>query len=359
MKIYALYLPQFHETKENNEWWGEGFTEWTNIKKSKPLYKGHLQPKHPLNQNYYNLLQKDTVVWQTKIMHEYGIDGFVYYHYYFNGKLLLEKPAENLLRWKDIQQPFFFNWANHTWNRSWKGSKEVLVEQSYGTKEDWKKHFNYLLPFFRDDRYVKIDNKPVFVIYDSNFDEKNEMFNCFDVWCKEVGFSGLYLIEECFSINDNQFKNYVEKKADITQHIYLTEPLAGRSLYNYKKSWFRTIIDKIKNRLNQKGIIRTLIKYDGDKLLQTILEADEKGESIIPGLFFEWDNTPRHENRGYIITPISKKMFEKYMNYYSDRKLMIVNALNEWCEGMMLEPSEELGYQYLQWIKEWKNGASE
>ena len=131
------------------------------------LYKNHLQPKLPLNDNYYNLLDKETVEWQTKLMKKYHVDGLIYYHYYFKGKLLLEKPAENLLKWKDIDQPFFFCWANHSWFRSWEGSKKLLVKQKYGNKEDWEKHFQYLLPFFIDARYEKKDGKPLFMVFEN------------------------------------------------------------------------------------------------------------------------------------------------------------------------------------------------
>ena len=202
MKIFALYLPQYHEIAENDEWWGKGFTEWVNVKKAIPLYKGHLQPKHPMNENYYNLMDKKTVKWQTYIMHKYGLSGMIYYHYYFNGHLLLEKPAENLLKWTDIEQPFFFCWANHTWNRAWRGTKEVLQEQTYGEEEDWEKHFQYLLPFFMDRRYEKIDNKPVFMLYDCSIKEKDAMFAAFDKWCRNAGFSGIHIIEECFGIEN-------------------------------------------------------------------------------------------------------------------------------------------------------------
>jgi hypothetical protein len=354
MKIYALYLPQFHETEENNKWWGKGFTEWVNVKNASSLYEGHIQPKRPLNGNYYNLMEKEIVVWQTKLMHDYGIDGLIYYHYYFNGKMILEKPAENLLKWKDIDQPFFFNWANHSWNRSWNGSRELLVEQTYGSVDDWKKHFGYLLPFFKDGRYVKIDNKPVFIIY-TDFKEKNEMFNCFNKWCKEAGFSGLYLVEECFSICAVPYDKFITQKADITQKIYLTEPLVGRALYNNKKPQWEKFIDKVKNRLNQKGIIKVIKKYNGDDLLKLMMDTKEDRDDIIPGLFFEWDNTPRHGNRGYIINPVSKDIFTRYMDKYKNRDFIIINAWNEWCEGMMLEPTEENGYRYLEWIKEWKS----
>ncbi len=354
MEIYALYLPQFHETEENNNWWGKGFTEWVNVKRAKPLYRGHVQPKHPIDDNYYDLLNKETVEWQTKQMHEYGIDGFIYYHYYFNGKLLLEKPAENLLKWKDIDQSFFFNWANHSWCRSWNGSKEILMEQTYGGVEEWEKHFNYLLPFFKDNRYKKIDNKPVLIIYDINFKEKNEMFEWFDHWCREEGFDGLYLIEECFSVLSKQYQQFATQKNSVTQKLYLTQPLVGRSLYNHRNSSIQIFMEKLINRLNQKGIIKIIKKYSGDDLLSAIMERKEEDKDIIPGLFFEWDNTPRHGHRGYIITSVSKEIFIRYMNYYKNSDLMIINAWNEWCEGMMLEPSQENGYKYLEWIQEWK-----
>jgi len=150
MKFFAFFFLQFHEIPENNKWWGDGFTEWVNVKSAKQLYKGHVQPKHPRGGHYYNLLEKDTVVKQTSLMKNYNVSGMIYYHYYFKGKLLLEKPAENLLKWKDIKQPFFFCWANHNWFRTWSGEKTLLIKQEYGTEADWEKHFQYLLPFFKD-----------------------------------------------------------------------------------------------------------------------------------------------------------------------------------------------------------------
>lgn len=354
MKIYALYLPQFYETEYNNRWWGDKFTEWKHVKNAKPLFQGHMQPKHPLDSRYYNLLDKNTVVWQTEMMHEYCIDGFIYYHYYFNGKKLLEKPAENLLKWKDINQPFCFNWANHSWYRAKEGSKELLMEQTYGNKEDWKQHFDYLLPFFNDSRYIKINNKPLFIIYDPTFNEKHEMFACFDQWCKNEGFDGLYLVEECLNICKNSFDNFINNKSKITQKIYVTEPMAGKVAYmHHNRSKFQKAIFYIRSILNQKGYMKYIEKYDGNSLLQNVMDLNVQREDIIPGLFFEWDNTPRHSHRGYIINPISKDMFSKYMDYNKDKDFIIINAWNEWGEGMVLEPTEENKYKYLEWIKEW------
>lgn len=353
MKIYSLFLPQFYETKENDEWWGKGFTEWTNVRNAKPLFRGHKQPKQPLNNNYYCMLDKSTVEWQTSLMKQYGIDGLIYYHYYFNGRMLLEKPAENLLKWKDIDQPFFICWANHTWYRSWEGSKTVLVQQTYGNRSDWRKHFEYLVQFFKDYRYIKENNKPLFMIYDTATDPEiiDEMFACFDTWCKDAGFDGMKCIKECFT-----FPSEAEVEKDREKYLlYLSNPLCGRIAYQD-----RSLISHYWNS----GLEKIFSKYglpkpyciDGDKVYEwmTAETSKYKPSDVVPGLFFEWDNTPRHKKRGYVITHVSKDTFMKYMDSIKESDIAIVNAWNEWAEGMILEPTQEDRYQNLEWIKEWK-----
>ena len=183
MKVISMYLPQFHRTKENDEWWGEGFTEWTTVKSAEKFHQSQYQPRVPLNCNYYSLLEKSTMIWQADLMKQYGVDGQCFYHYWFkDGRQILEKPAQNLLQWKEIDIPFCFCWANESWARTWSriGDKNpwanifereerngsgILLEQKYGEEEQWKRHFEYLLPFFKDERYIKIENRPVFLIY--------------------------------------------------------------------------------------------------------------------------------------------------------------------------------------------------
>ncbi len=192
MKIIAFYLPQFHNIPENDEWWGDGFTEWVNVKKAKPLFDGHVQPKEPLNDNYYNLLDDNIKIWQAKIAKEYGVYGFCYYHYWFNGKLLLEKPMEQMLNNKKIDIPFCISWANEPWTKAWVNEKKVLIPQSYGGVNEWKEHFDYLLPFFKDERYIKVDNKPLMVIYRAEvIDCLNEMLDYWNNLAKEAGLDGL------------------------------------------------------------------------------------------------------------------------------------------------------------------------
>ena len=160
MKIIAFYLPQFHNIPENDEWWGDGFTEWTNVKKAKPLYEGHMQPRVPLGGNYYNLLDDNVKIWQADLAKKYGVYGFCYYHYWFNGKMLLEKPMEQMLANKEVDIPFCICWANEPWTKAWVGDeRKLLIAQEYGQEEEWKQHFMYLLPFFKDERYITKNGK--------------------------------------------------------------------------------------------------------------------------------------------------------------------------------------------------------
>ena len=353
MKIIAFYLPQFHNIPENDEWWGDGFTEWTNVKKAKPLFDGHEQPLIPLNNNYYNLLEKETVVWQTKLMNEYGVDGMIYYHYYFCGKKLLEKPAENLLKDKTINQPFFFCWANHSWIRSWNGTSEVLVEQKYGTENDWKEHFEYLLQFFKDERYEKRKNKPLLMIFKSDFPEKNAMLDYFNTECIKHGFDGICIIE---TYHGQSYPNGLEElknnKSKCTEFIFLREPAMALTMYidsiKYKPKWINM---KLKEFFAKKKLLSYVRTYDGNTLYDIMLNYKIES-TLIPGVFFQWDNTPRHSFRGYIISSPEREKFNEYIKKIKGCEYLFINAWNEWAEGMILEPTEQNKFKYLEWIRD-------
>ena len=210
IKALAIYLPQFHEVKENNEWWGRGFTEWTAVKSNEPYFENQRQPRVPYGENYYDLMNKETFEHQAELIKKYGIYGFCFYHYYFkDNKKILEKPVEKLLEWQDINIPFCFNWASESWVRSWskiygnvwgekcenkdiKIGKEILLQEYYGEEEAWKEHFNYLLPFFKDRRYIKKDGKPVFIFYNANrIICLSEMIEYWNKLAIENGFEGM------------------------------------------------------------------------------------------------------------------------------------------------------------------------
>ncbi|MGL5963174.1 MAG: glycosyltransferase WbsX family protein [Fusobacteriaceae bacterium] len=349
MKIIAYYLPQFHEVEENNTWWGKGFTEWTNTRKTKPLYKGHNQPKEPLNDNYYNLLDKETMEWQQKISTENGVYGFCYYHYWFKGKKLLEKPIENLLKWKDINQKFCFCWANHDWKKTWNGTQEMLMKQEYGIQKDWESHFNYLLQFFKDERYIKINNKPIFMLYRAK-DILNceEMINFWNNLATKNGFSGIYIIE---SLNLKNEKSYLKN----SKAVALREP--NYSMINLNIA--QKFINKIKREYFSEPS-----KYNYSNLCKSSIKLLEKIEisnkAVFFGSFVGWDNTPRHSIRGRIAENSTPEEFKKYISQQIrisktkkiEEQIIFLNAWNEWAEGMYLEPDKRFKYGFLNALKE-------
>ena len=365
MKIITFYLPQFHEIPENNEWWGKGFTEWVNVKKAQPLYEGHEQPRVPLNENYYNLLDPNVQVWQAKIAKEYGVYGFCYYHYWFNGKLLLEKPMENMLKNRDIDIPFCVCWANEPWTRAWVGETKVLIPQLYGEKREWKEHFDYLLPFFKDSRYICDDGKPLVVIYRPEVIEcLNEMLDYWNELAIQEGFEGLTYAYQNIDFDlkadkdDSRFKYNIEfqplyARHDMfkNNHKYIkalrrkvaafVEKYFGFDLMRYGVGFF--------NKSNQ-------ISYD--EAWNKILTRKPETEKNVPGAFVGWDNTPRKGERGEIFVGDTPEKFEKYLtqqiirakNIYS-KDMIFMYAWNEWAEGGYLEPDTRSGYKNLEAIK--------
>jgi len=196
MKLIAFFLPQFHRTPENDSWWGEGFTEWTNTRKSQPLYRGHLQPKEPLDDNYYDLTDPGTRQWQANLASTYGVYGFCYYHYWFKGKRLLEKPLNQFLRLGEPDYPFCLSWANEPWTRRWDGGDQhILQPQDYGNEHDWEMHFYDLLEAFTDERYIQVHGKPLFLIYrPGDIPRCEEMLQFWNKLAQRNGLEGIYFV---------------------------------------------------------------------------------------------------------------------------------------------------------------------
>ena len=344
-KIIAFYLPQFHAIPENDKWWGHGFTDWNNTRKAKPLFEGQYQPKTPLGGRYYNLLDEDTQKWQANLAKEYGVYGFCYYHYWFNGKMLLEKPMENMLNNKEIDLPFCISWANEPWARTWDGKdKEVLMPQIYGDKNDWENHFNYLLKFFKDERYIKVNNKPVMLIYrTNNIDKCDEMVGFWNAKAEENGFDGMYIVE---TLNSFQTKPYIKNSSAVVEF----EPtLTIRNYLPLHKQAIRLFKKKIKK----------LDILDYEYLWDKIIERDiDYGKNKFFGAFVSWDNTSRKGKKGLIIDKVEPGKFFKYFKMQVEKaqkqksEFLFINAWNEWAEGTYLEPDDKSEYKYLEKIKE-------
>lgn len=348
MKVIAFYLPQYHCIPENDTWWGDGFTEWTNTAKAKPLFRQHNQPRTPLNENYYNLLDDDVKKWQISLAKKYGIYGFCYYHYWFNGKLLLEKPMEQLLENKNLDFPFCISWANEPWTRSWDGlTSEVIMPQEY-SDDDTCEHYNYLLKFFKDTRYIKIENKPLVLIYKlaSMPNKGKDFIKKWNELARDSGFDGIYFVE---TLNGVQ-KYPVDDSTDAALYF---EP-------SYTVHHDLTKIDRVLNRT--KNIPNSLIKgaiyfktLSYDLVWKKILNRKSiPNKKTFKGCFIDWDNTARKGKKAMIFNKVSSKKFgiyfSKLINHYHE-EFIFINAWNEWAEGTYLEPDTKNKYAYLEEIR--------
>ncbi|MBR4327133.1 MAG: glycoside hydrolase family 99-like domain-containing protein [Bacteroidales bacterium] len=361
-KIIALYLPQFHRIPENDKFWGEGFTDWVTVKKAKPLFEGHNQPRVPLNDNYYDLSQKENVAWQAKLAKEYGIYGFGIYHYWFNNEQnLLTKPAEIIRDNDDIDINYCFIWDNTSWKRSWSNvpgndwapiaetnnehsGPKILIKYVLGNESDWEKHYQYVRTHFHNRKYIKVDNKPVFCIFNLNSDIL-KMSEYWDVLAKKDGFDGMYFIFKDIKHEiPSKFKRY-----NYEPHI--------SGLWNY------SLVQKVLNRLRRVLPIskKNSIKYyDFDKIWNTLLTNAEKcsDDSLFYGAFVGYDDTPRRGVfRGSIVKGGTPEKFQTYFTKLltlcqrQRKDFVFLSAWNEWGEGMMLEPDTINKYAFLEVIK--------
>ena len=347
-----MYLPQYHRIEENDRWWGDGFTEWTTVKSAEKLFEDHEQPRVPQGGNYYDLLNKETMVWQSELMNKYKIDGMCFYHYYFkDGKKILEKPAENLLKWKDVNMPFCFSWANESWIRSWSkiskaegnlwtsksesksdGNEKndgVLLEQDYGGVKEWDEHYNYLSVFFKDERYILYNNMPVFIVYKpQNVPCIHDMMERWDYLAKCDGFTGLYTVGT----------NIHEPSKYNLRGMYIQEPNDTNARFD------------VTRYKNQEGIMQSLdYKEVWDNLIGKNVPF---GASL--GGFVGYDDTPRHGRKGCVIRNRNPFIFYEKMKELLvkatnlDSPFVLINAWNEWGEGMYLEPDERFGTGFLE-----------
>lgn len=346
-KIISFYLPQFHQISENDKWWGKGFTEWRNVKNAKPLFKNHYQPRKPYNDKYYNLLNPESIKWQTEIAKKYNVYGFCFYHYWFKGRKILEKPAEILLDHKEIEFPFCFSWANHSWRRSWYGqNNEILIKQEYGDLSDWLKHIEYLIPFFKDRRYIKKNNKPVFLIFKPN-DIKN-IDAILQVWQKKLiqeGFGGIHIVETLI-------ESQVRPISSLSEGVTFYEP--SYTLFNENKI-------RRYRLLAEKYVFKQIInKFDYNKIYNEIIKRNNEynGKKIYFSSFVDYDDTARKKYRIRTFTKANPENFKNNFNMlYKKAKekfsdYIFITAWNEWSEGAYLEPDTKYKYKYLEAIKE-------
>jgi hypothetical protein len=368
-KIIAFYFPQFHEIPENNEWWGKGFTDWNLVKEASPLFEGHEQPRIPIDDNYYNPCEKETLQKQALLAKEYGIEGFMFYHYWFDGKLYLEKPMEVFLENSDIDIEFCVTWANESWTRSWVGKPEIFLQKQFhsNNKLIWENHFNYLLPFFKDKRSIKIDNKPVFLIYQPFLiNNSKEMIAFWTELAKKNGLDGIYFI--AVKNHDYQSPDFLVSY-DAIMKFQPREAYSSKDFQEHNISARFQILRRLPHviqlyiaKINQK-ISKHKI-FDSNKLWSIIHKNSYMNEfkayklKVFESAFFEWDNTPRYKKKAKIFTGLSKDEMKINLKKLiveavkNDSPLIFFNAWNEWSESAYLEPDKKNGFVKLEIVKD-------
>jgi len=351
MKTLAIYLPGFHEVDINNKVWGKGFTEWDNVKSGKPLFKNHYQPIEPLNDNYYDLSKVNDIKKQIKMAHDYCIDGFIFYHYWFgNGSMALEKPAEILRNQINENISYCFCWANHSWFTTWHGHSSKIIElQKYDNNDDNMNHIKYLYNFFVDDRYIKINERPVLFIYNmSDIPNFNQILDIWNEYLTKKGMKEIYIIEYISSKNK-------KLNCDKTAGVVEFEPL------------YSTFFDISKLSLLKRFICKKIKKIDyqdynsiWNKIIKRKRTYD--GKEIYKGCFVGWDNSARAGKKCMIIKNSTPENFKNNLRKLINKKrkdcnndYIIINSWNEWSEGAMLEPTKKYKYGYLEAIKEIHN----
>ena len=362
MKAICMYLPQYHTFPENDEWWGRGYTEWTAVKSAEPLFAGHIQPRVPLEHRYYDLVNEavTTFTWQASLAKEYGIYGFSFYQYYFRGTQLMERPLEILREHPEIDLKYCICWANETWTRTWYGlADQILMQQEYGEEDDWHNHFEYLLHFFKDERYIKVNNRPLFQIY-RTFDiaELARMKELFDGWAKEAGFDGIYLV-------GGKTAGEQEKRSGILDGFYYFEP--GYTLKHdfgpaHRLSYEASVFGRM--LLNRFLKVKKLERKIPAEWIYSAIEKREYAKNEFPGLIPNWDNTPRRKYKGLVYTGTNPARFEqvlgtlaKKVNKEDREDFVFINAWNEWGEGAVMEPDEADGYGYLEAVRHIMQGG--
>ncbi|EEQ4720127.1 glycosyltransferase WbsX family protein, partial [Escherichia coli] len=336
----AYYLPQYHRIPENDKWWGDGFTEWVQVKSAKKFFPEHLI-FHPEDNNYYDLTDISVIEKQYKLAKEHSITGFCFWHYWFgNGDTLLEKPAEMILN-SDADVRFCFGWANHSW---WNKKDNILLkEQRYGGEDEQKSHVEYLLPFFNDERYIKIDGKPVFLIFKPyEIPDAKRWINKFRYIARAKGINELFIIGEFSKEND-------------IEAYGLDAVVNSRGMLQN-----RTLIEKIRDKLIRKNILNEDLfsprRYSYSKLSKGFNTFVENSNRVIPVIIPRWDSTVRHGKNGWVLTGSTPKEFAKHV--YDVKKILskrdikyriaIVKSWNEWAEGNFIEPDNIYGKRYLE-----------
>lgn len=347
IRIISLYLPQYHPTPNNDKWWGKGFTEWTNVGKAKPLFKGHDQPKVPADLGYYDLRLPEAREAQAEMAREAGVEGFCYYHYWFgDGWEELDYPFKEVVRLGKPDFPFCLCWANESWHSKFWNidgtiQKKMLVEQRYPGDSDIKNHFMSLLPAFKDKRYIRVEGRLLFMVYmPLELPDAGHFIKMWNKMAEDNGLGGFYFIGHLVHGKDITPEKIDKVKALGFDAVNVAGLFRGLNVFN--KSRFRRYVRKL---------LRLPLIVNYKKLLPYLIMDSDKKDFVIPTITPNWDHTPRSGAGGTVVTGCTPELFEKHVNQALDfveskndeEKLVILKAWNEWGEGNYMEPDLKNG----------------
>ena len=356
-RVLAFYLPQFHPIPENDQWWGKGFTEWTNVASAVPLFKGHQQPRIPTDLGYYDLRIREIREEQANLARESGVEGFIYWHYYFGGgKRLLEMPINEVLKTGEPDFPLCLGWANHSWSsQSWdriksKKDDQLLIQQQYLDERDNTDHFYSLLPAFTDKRYVLINDKPVFLIYDAlsipNVEKFLELWNNLAI---KNGLKGIYFIAR-----NNGWSPTIDQLLNlgfdaVNRHNQLEAEIKTKGRVFRDLKW--KILEKTRGRV--------LDVYKYDDIINNIFNEYDSWPRVIPTIIPQWDRSPRRRS-AIVYKKSTPEKFAQHVQQALDiishkqesSRILILKSWNEWGEGNYMEPDKHNGHGYLNALKE-------
>jgi lipopolysaccharide biosynthesis protein len=351
IRTIAIHLPQFHPIPENDEWWGKGFTEWTNVTKARPLFKDHYQPHLPADLGFYDLRLEEARMAQAELARAYGIYGFCYYHYWFNGRRILERPVNEILKSDKPDFPFCLCWANENWTRRWDGQDhQLLLTQEYNEEDD-RVHMEYLCRnVFSDSRYIRVDGKPVFIVYRTN--KIPDPRKTADIWRETAIKEGIGEIYLC-RMETGHFPAIpselgFDAAIKFQPDIYNRKPLQPNYLIKF---------------LHQKGIVKSNLCdhliYDYRDYVADMMERQAPNYKLYPGIMPSWDNSARVKSNAVIFKNATPELYEKWLRqikssfkpFSTDENFIFINAWNEWAEGNHLEPCQHWGRRYLEATK--------
>lgn len=371
-EVLALYLPQFHPIQENDRWWNPGFTEWTNVVQARPQFKGHHQPRVPADLGFYDLRLAETREAQARLAKEAGITAFCYYHYWFAGHQLLERPLNEVVSMGKPDFPFCVCWANHTWSSAtWTASGKksaILIEQTYPGKEDNTAHYQSLLPAFKDRRYYTIDGRLAFVIYDPfNFPHVEEFMQQWNELAKADSLPGFYFIAMVPST-----LTYDPR----TKERQLPDLKSSAQLYNYALQLGFDAVNSFGKRRGEmlsKGLMQSMVNrilglmhlntraetYDYASTVTNYFAPEDAWENVYPTILPQWDRTPRTGSHDGIYVNATPEAFEQHIRHalsiIKDKKkehqILFLKSWNEWGEGNYVEPDLTYGHGYLEALR--------